>query len=335
MKRKVHESEALPISMTEKQYVSGVRDVMYYKDMAIAEPIEIKQIVDLLLSDDDNDKLALNDGSKTNFIPSKNFKLTVNPQDVINTKTLPDSMRNQIVPSLNWTFNKGYVTKGTLAMFDILAHNNWKRPIYFASTVPSDQFNGLDKYLYSEGLALRLLPLDPSKRDDSEEQPINLEPMYEHVMNKFKWGGMNKGIYIDPETNRMTINLRSNATRLAESFLMKGEKQKAIDILDLVMAEMPHDKVPLMIFNYRMVELYHQAGAAEKANVIAVDLFDMFEDEARYYSKLRGSYATFYERDMQNAMAIMQEMIRMAKTYQQPDLAQDFQTRFDAMARAN
>jgi hypothetical protein len=38
---------------------------------------------------------------------------------------------------------------------------------------------------------------------------------------------------------------------------------------------------------------------------------------------------------MQNAMAIMQEMIRMANTYQQQDVAQGFQTRFDAMARAN
>jgi hypothetical protein len=199
MRRKVHQSEPLPITMKESQYVSGVRDVMYFKDYNIQGSVELKQIVDLLLSEDKGDKIPLDDGSYTNFIPTKNFQLTVNPQDVISTGTVPASNAANIAPKLEWTFNKGYVTKGTLAMLDILAHNNWKRPIYFCSTVPNNQYNGLDNYLYTEGLTLRLLPLkvDTTNRG---EQPINLDPMYQHVMNKFKWGNMKSAAYLDTQS---------------------------------------------------------------------------------------------------------------------------------------
>ncbi|MGE6220989.1 glycosyltransferase family 117 protein [Nubsella zeaxanthinifaciens] len=335
MKRKVHESEPLPISMTEKQYVSGLRDVMYYKDMAIAEPIEIKQIVDLLLSDDDNDKLPLNDGTKTNFIPSKNFKLTVNPQDVINTKTLPDSMRNQIVPSLNWTFNKGYVTKGTLAMFDILAHNNWKRPIYFASTVPSDQFNGLDKYLYSEGLALRLLPLDPSKRDDSEEQPINLEPMYEHVMNKFKWGNIKNASYLDSQSAD-DISIFNNIFNSLTTGLIKAGR-----IEDAKKVMKRYDEVmPTKIYNIRavmgvatMAQNLYILGETEKANQLIKKYADYVGKEITYLGDVSNSKKQLIgQRSIQIGLFYgLMPMAKVAAQYGQPKLAKELENQLKSL----
>ncbi len=83
MKRMQNGSAPLPISMKESQYVQGVRDVMYYKDYKIAGAVELKNIVELLLSDNDEDKLPLDGGKRVNFIPTKNFKLTVNQEDVI------------------------------------------------------------------------------------------------------------------------------------------------------------------------------------------------------------------------------------------------------------
>ena len=88
MKRKQNESAPLPISMKPSQYVQGVRDVMYYQDYKIAGSVELKNILDVLLSDDDDDKIPLQNGTKENFIPTKNFKLTINPEDVIKTGTV-------------------------------------------------------------------------------------------------------------------------------------------------------------------------------------------------------------------------------------------------------
>jgi hypothetical protein len=78
-----------------------------------------------------------------NYLPTQKFKITVNPDDVVKTGTLPAAQKDKITPEMDWTFNGKYVTKDILAMMDILAHNNWKRPIYFATTVPDDNLIGL------------------------------------------------------------------------------------------------------------------------------------------------------------------------------------------------
>lgn len=334
LRRPMNNSPEIRLSIGAEKLVPGTRDYVPFYDRKLAGAVDLSQILTFLSSDDRGSQLPTQGGAMINYFPTRKFRVPVDKAAVLAQGALTEADTAIMLDAIEWEYPRTAIMKNDLVVLDIIASNGWERPIYWTVSMGAEQYLGLEDYFQLEGLAYRFVPVySPSNGGQSSRVASDI--MYDNMINKFKWGGMNKGIYIDPETNRMTINLRSNATRLAESFLMKGEKQKAIDIMDLVMAEMPHDKVPLMIFNYRMVELYHQAGAPEKANALAADLFNMFEDEARYYSKLRGKYASFYERDMQNAMAIMQEMIRMAKTYQQKDVAQDFQSRFDVMARAN
>lgn len=323
MKRKVHESEALPISMKPEQYVSGVRDVMYYKDYKIAEPIELKQIVDLLLSDDDDDKLPLSDGSKTNFIPTKNFKMTVNAQDVIQTGTVPASEADKITPVMEWKFNKGYVTKGTLAMFDILAHNNWKRPVYFCSTVPSDQFNGLDNYLYSEGLALRLLPL---KKDslENEDQAVNLDPMYQHVMHKFKWGNVKTATYLDPQSQDDISIFNSIFNSLTTALIKNGRTEDAKKVMKRYEEVMP-DK----IYSLRtvmgvpaMARNLYTLGETEKANQLIKKTAEHIRKELTYLSDVSKSKGMLVGgQNIQIALIYgLEPMAKVADNYKQDKL---------------
>jgi hypothetical protein len=334
LRRPMNNSPEIKLSIGAEKLVPGTRDYVPFYDRKLAGSVDLSQILTFLSSDDKASQLPTQGGAMINYFPTRKFRVPVDKAAVLAQGALTEADTAIMLDAIEWEYPRTAIMKNDLVVLDIIASNGWERPIYWTVSMGAEQYLGLEDYFQLEGLAYRFVPVY-SRSNGGQSSRVASDIMYDNMMNKFKWGGMNKGIYIDPETNRMTINLRSNATRLAESFLMKGDKQKAIDIMDLVMAEMPHDKVPLMIFNYRMVELYHQAGAPEKANALAADLFDMFEDEARYYSKLRGKYASFYERDMQNAMAIMQEMIRMANTYQQQDVAQGFQTRFDAMARAN
>lgn len=324
MKRKVHDSEPLPISMTEKQYVSGERDVMYHRDMNLPDAVELKQIVELLLSDAPQDKLPLQDGSSSNFIPTKNFKLTVNPQDVLATNTLPASAKAMITPALEWTFNKGYVTKGTLAMFDILAHNDWKRPIYFCSTVPSEQFNGLDKYLYSEGLALRLLPIDPSYRAD-EEQPVNLEPMYNHVMNKFKWGNIKEAKYLDIQSAD-DISIFNNIFNSLTSALIKegrlADAKKVMKRYDEVM--------PTKIYGIRtamsiptMAQNLYTLGEKERATALIKKYADYIGKEVTYFGDVtRSKNQLIGQQPIQIGLFYgLMPMAKVAAQNQDPNLA--------------
>ncbi|MGV3508642.1 MAG: DUF2723 domain-containing protein, partial [Sphingobacteriaceae bacterium] len=146
MKEKVNQAEALPITMPNSKFVQGVRDVIRYYDWNVEGYTELKTVFDIITSDNEADKIAMQDGSKDNILPTKKLKLTIDPNQVLKTKTVSADQSANILPSLEWTYNKDYVTKAELAMFDILAHNNWKRPIYFAVTVPSDNYIGLQNY---------------------------------------------------------------------------------------------------------------------------------------------------------------------------------------------
>ncbi|MFM7701671.1 MAG: hypothetical protein ACKO7V_12925, partial [Bacteroidota bacterium] len=84
-------------------------------------------------------------------------------------------------------------------------------------------------------------------------------------------------------------------------------------------------------YNFQLVEFYHRADAPDKANLLAKQLFDTYESEAQYFGSLRGKQRTFYERDEQAAKAVMGEMVRLSRQFNQPKLADTFQKRLDAV----
>jgi len=335
MRRKVHQSEPLPITMKESQYVSGERDVMYYREMQIAGSVELKQIVDLLLSEDPEDKVGLIDGTKTNFIPTKNFKLTVNPQDVISSGTLPAADLTRITPTMEWKFNKGYVTKGTLAMFDILAHNNWKRPIYFCSTVPGEQFNGLDNYLYSEGLALRLLPLKQDSTATGADDLINLDPLYNNVMNKFKWGQIKTAKYLDAQSTDDISIFNRIFNNLVTGLIKQGrieDAKKAIKKYDEVM--------PTKIYGIRnmmsvapMAQNLYVLGQTDKANQLLKTSAAYIQKEISYLADISKSKNQLIGgRNVQiGLMYGLEPMVKVAAQYKQTKLSEDLNKQYDAL----
>ena len=333
MKRKMNESEPLPITMKESQYVQGVRDVMYYQDYKIAGSVELKSILEVLLSDNDEDKVQVTETTKENFIPTKNFHITVNKEDVLKTGTVNPADADKIAPIMQWTFNKGYVTKGTLAMFDILAHNNWKRPIYFASTVPSDQYNGLDSYLYNEGLALRLMPLTPDTAANRAEL-INAPVLYNNVMNKFKWGNIKDAKYLDPQSAD-DISIFSNVWNNTVTGMLKegkvGEAKKAANKYLEVMPTKFYG-MRSMMGTYFMAENFYTLGETAKANAIVTRCADYIQKELIYLADVSDSKNRLV--GMQNVrlgMSFLNQMANTAAQYKQMPLADKLNNQFRAL----
>ncbi len=337
MRRKVHESEPLPFSMKESQYVSGVRDVMYYDDNNIPGSVELSQIVDFLLSENPEYKLSLQDGSKTNYIPTKKFKLTVNPQDVLKTGTLAAADMAKITPALEWTFNKGYVTKGTLAMFDILAHNNWKRPVYFCSTVPSEQFNGLDNYLYSEGLALRLLPLQPDSTIDrnSGEVASNLDPMFNHVMNKFKWGNIKSASYLDSQSTDDLGIFNNMFNTLTTALIKAGRMDDAKKVMKRYEEVMPTKiyGIRSMMSVPQMAQNLYILGETQKANDLVKKSAAFIQKEITYLADVTDSKSKLIGTNniQLGLMFGLEPMARVATQYNQPQLAAALQKQYESL----
>ncbi|KLT66426.1 DUF2723 domain-containing protein [Pedobacter sp. BMA] len=334
LRQKQNESAPLPITMKPEQYVQGERDVMPYDDYKIAGAIELKNIVDLLLSPNDDDKVAMQDGTKSNFLPTKNLKITINPQEVVSTGTVPAADAAKIVPEMDWTFNKGYVTKGTLAMFDILAHNNWKRPIYFASTVPSEQYIGLDKYLYSEGLALRLLPLKPdtATTEDKAEQ-LNTPALYNNVMTKFKWGNMKTATYLDPQSSDDTFIFTNIFSNLTGSLIKEGKLGEAKKVVDKYYEVMPQKffGIRTVVVKFYMAENLYKLGETARANEIVTQSGDYINKELSHLADVSQTKGLTGSQNIQTGLYYLDRMIRTSKAAGQEKVSNNLQKIFTGL----
>ncbi len=333
LRQKQNESAPLPITMKPEQYVQGERDVMPYDDYKLAGNVELKNVVDLLLSNDESDKVPMQDGTKSNFLPTKNFKITVDPQQVVSTGTVSAADASKITTEMDWKFNKGYVTKGTLAMFDILAHNNWKRPIYFASTVPSEQYNGLDKYLYSEGLALRLLPLkaDTTSADERPEQ-LNTPVLYNNVMTKFKWGNMKTAKYLDPQSSDDTFIFTNIFSSLTGSLIKDGKIAEAKKVIDKYYEVMP-DKffgIRTVVVKFYMAENLYKLGETARANDILEKSGDYINKELNYLADISESKKSLTgSQNIQTGLYYLDRMIKTSKAAGQDKLSDKLQKTFN------
>jgi tetratricopeptide (TPR) repeat protein len=336
MKKKVNEADGLPISMPEEKFVRGVRDVMGYQDYKIEGSVELKNLFDILTSESDADKATYQDGSKENFLPTKNFKLTIDPQQVIATNTLPASDKDKMVPAMEWKYNKSYVTKTELALIDILSHNNWKRPIYFAITVPSDNYMGLDNYLYNEGFAYRLLPIQPPVADStSQEKPelTNTAQMYNNMMTKFKWGNMKNASYLDPESLRMSFTIINHFNILAENLFKEGRVDEARNALLKCLAVVPDKNYSLnfTIRKYYMAEMLYKVKEPAKANELITNTADYIEDQLNYLAAIAKTKENLNAREIQLGLYVIGEMAKLTAQNNQTALNKKLQTSYNAI----
>jgi hypothetical protein len=218
--------------------------------------------------------------------------------------------------------------KNDLMIFDIIATNNWKRPIYFAITVGDDSYMDLQDYFQLEGLAYRLVPIR-TQNQDGQTGKVATDIMYKNLMKTFKWGGMDsKPIYMDENNIRMTMNLRNNFARLADQLSLEGDKKRAVEVLDKCMAVMPEKTVSYNYFMMSIAESYYRSDSPEKANSLVIKLADQYEDELEYYLALKGKQASLVENETQRAMYVMNRLVMMTGMFKQNTLNKQLEARF-------
>ena len=192
MKSKAYESASLPISFTHDLYVQGKRDVVYLmEDPRLKGSVELKKALDFVKDEDKRTKLE--QAEYAAYIPSKKLYLVVDKAAVIKNKVVAPEDYDKIVDTLKIDFgNKHYITKDELMVLDMIATNNWERPIYFAITVGRDKYLNLQDYFQLEGLAYKLVPIKSPSTDGLDMGRVDSKLMYQKVMDEFKWGNMER-----------------------------------------------------------------------------------------------------------------------------------------------
>lgn len=337
MKQKMNASEPLPIAMPNEKFEAGIRDVMPFNDANIAGPVNVKEVFDFLTSDATDAKVQYEDGTSTNYLPTKNLKIPVNADEVVRNGIVDASDRNKIDTAVTWKFPGNYVTKDNLAMLDILAHNNWKRPVYFAVTVGQDNMIGLQNYLYNEGFAYELMPLKNDTTVAALEK-TNSKVMYNNMMTKFKWGNFKKANYLDHESTTMFYPVVLRVfNNLAENLMREGQPALATKALNKYLEEMP-DIDPYMdiaIRKFYMADSFYKLQQPKQANQIISSVRAYLSDQLSYFYTLHQKSPEANSREIQLGLSLMNELVKITAENKQAvlnkqvdDTMKDFEKKF-------
>ncbi|ASU33198.1 glycosyltransferase family 117 protein [Mucilaginibacter xinganensis] len=232
MQGKMNASEPLPITMPYDKYKEGVRDVIYFDDKKIPGSVDIKEVFDFISSDDKAAQVQYQSGDFGNYLPTKNFKITINADDVLKNHVITPDQKDRLASVMEWKYTSNYVTKENLALFDILAHNNWKRPICFTTTIGNENLVGLQPYLYKEGFTYHLIPFKPDTATHDQLGKINSLVMYDNMMNKFKYGNFKTAKFLDHESTTMFYPVMvTTFLDLADGLVKDGHPDLAIKAL--------------------------------------------------------------------------------------------------------
>jgi hypothetical protein len=334
---RAYKSAPVPFSLKKEQYrQGGSRDYIFFRDLNIVGNIPVKELMDFVSSDDQRNKVDIGNGKSYSFFPTMNMRIPVDSATVINNGTVSKALADRIVKNIDWTMPGNHVEKNDLMIIDLLAHNDWKRPIYFAASAPASSYLGLAPYLQLEGFAYRLVPIKQNEQEAQQETRIATDMMYNNVMNKFAWGGMEvKNTYLDDVfVHSVALNTRQRLSALAAALIEEGKKDKAIKVLDKVIEVTPQENVPYDASMYFVTFAYYQAGAITKANDLSKKLFDNFETNLNYYHSFDRKRLPEFGNDPDQAQDILERLIYFAHTFKQPALAKEFENRYRQLLQA-
>ncbi len=326
--RKIYDSEPLPFTLRPDQYNKGVNEyVRYFAQREIQDRIELKEVIDFIASDSPKSKVSLMTGEKINYLPTKKIKLTVDSARAVKNGVVPAYMADKIVPVIEWDIKSNVIYKNDLMLLDFMASSNWERPLYFASPSSVSSVVDIDKYCHLTGVVYKFVPVLAEDYVPGMGG-IDTEATYDLLMNKSKWGNLNKpGVYVDRESYRNSIMPKQNYMRLAQALQRKGKNAEAVAVADRCQLEFPNNKITYDYYSLPLVEVYYKAGAFDKGNDLMRTLGNIYVENLNYYNALSPEFASVYHDESMQAYAVMSRIWEWAETYGQRQILDEFKSK--------
>ena len=322
MKRPAYDSPSVPITWPRIDFCSGTNDYIevkpgmkqqlleFYRDYPQEaraafgdDPFELKNILKYWVRSKDSD---------THIIPTDTLYITIDKEAVRRSGMMmaSDTIPDRMVISLA---GKRAIYKNDLMMLEMLAQCNWERPLYVATTVGSDNYMNLGDNFVQEGLAYRITPFN-TKAPGAKN--FDTEKTYNNVMNRFKWGGLDKpGLYIDETVMRMCYTHRHLFATLAMQLIAEGQNAKAEKVLRKSEKVLPEYNVPYTFMSGAsdLARAYALIGKKADAARILNKVWADAKSYADYYLQLTGSRFMMSQNDVLRQLYIMQNIADMTQ----------------------
>ena len=268
-------------------------------------------------------QVPLTNGDMTSILPSSVLFLPIDKAAVDKANFVPASLRPLMKDTLQWTIGKKDLYKPDLIILDMIATNNWKRPIYFSSTLASDNYLSLKNYMQLEGYAYRLMPVAVPGATDGY---VNSDVMYTNMTKKTFWREFdNPNVYYD-ETYKgpPVVSARIAFFRLADQLIREGNKAKAHEVLNYSLKVIPDKSIPYDQISSNYVRFLFEVGDTKKALEIA-DIMTNRADQALTYDK-SGNGNRFGNPD--SDLYILQTIVEACKEAKQTAAANKYEAIF-------
>jgi hypothetical protein len=301
MKRKAYDSDPIPSSLTHDQYKWGTRDYII-KEVITKDTLDLDQFLGFITNDDPRTKykhILDQQGYDTsgqrrqdlnsNYLPTEHVRIPVDKESVLKNGIVKAKDSASIVPYIDIRIKGSAIYKNRLLMLDIIANNNWERPIYFSGgAFGDDDYIWMKDYLQLDGLVYKLVPIKTAIEDGNpfDMGRIDADKMYDMVTN-WDWGNSgDPSVYHDIETRKNSLTYRGNLARLIEVLIQNGDFEKAEEIADLAMEKMPVDLFGFYTLLEPYIGAYYELEATEKARKLYRNVSTKYQESLTYYSTL-------------------------------------------------
>ena len=325
-KRKTYDADPIPSQLTHEQYRTGSLDVAYHIPNPILKDsvMDIRSFINWLASTDTRTQIDLDeDGIPEKYYPTNKLRIPVDKDVVLKNGIVPLKDSANIVPYIDIEIDRMGLAKNRILMLDLLANNNWERPIYFTGGAHADEeYIWLKDYLQLDGLAYKLVPIKTSSKTENGRSKsvldlgrIDTEIMYNNV-KKWNWKNSNSdAIYVDVETRKNGISFRNNLVRLAEEFIKEENYDKAEEMLDLSLEKMPIKRYGHYGLVLGYIDNYYRINKTEKARNVANTLVTIFQDRIEYYSGLDNYGVSQHYNDIEATLLMYNNVVATADEY--------------------
>lgn len=335
MRRKAYDSDPVPMSLGAEKIEPGVRDQIPVMDR-LSKPESLAEMIAFVGSDNKGTRLETQSGKMLDYFPGKNIFVPVDSAKVVNNGTIQKEDISLLVDRLDWSLSTNYIYKNSLMILDIIATNNWDRPIYFSIGMGPENYLGLEKYFQLEGATYRLVPIE-SEISYGEYGRINSDLLYDNLMNKFEYGRIKEAdVYMD-QFHIITcgiMSFRSNHVRLAAQLNNENQSEKAVKVLDRCMEELPIEKLPIDNALVGFIQEYYRAGAIEKGNHLLELIAENSYEKMAYFLSLEPMFISSVEPEQQREIRIIQMLLGLAESGGQDEIKtkiqRDFETLFNS-----
>ena len=327
-----NDAPPVPFTFDRSKYYMGRMDAVLFQER-IKGSVELSEAMEFLGSDDTRTKVKVTSGAMMDYLPSRNFHITVDKDKVLASGTVKPEDADLIADKVEFKISGSMIAKNEMAVLNMIAANNWDRPIYIDhSLLYTDNIHFLD-WLQFEGLAYRFVPIK-SQRQGIMNGRIDADILYDNVMNKFVWGNVNDpDVFLD-EYNKKQINIMQSRymfARLADALNSEGKKEKAIEVVDRMFEIFPNEKIPYTYDSFPAVEQYYRAGATDKANEVIRIMAKNSIELIAYNAALPERFAKSVESEQNRQISSLRNLVILTRNYKQDELNKEIDSQLQAL----